>query len=69
MVKEIGIGAFSSCDNLTNITIPASVEKIGESAFFWCNRQKEITVDSGNWNYSSVDGVLFNFNQTELRIS
>lgn len=65
-IIEIGSHAFSKCGNLTNIFIPASVEKIGDGAFYQCDRLKEITVDSGNWNYSSLEGVLFNFNQTEL---
>lgn len=65
-VKEIGRSAFNQCDNLTNIFIPASVEKIGQSAFNWCESLEEITVDLNNWNYSSVDGVLFDKNQTEL---
>lgn len=65
-VVEIGRSAFSECDNLTHISIPASVEKIGDSAFRWCKRLEEITVDFDNWNYSSIDGVLFNLSQTEL---
>lgn len=40
----IGNNAFSSCSNLTSITIPNSVTSIGESAFKRCNYLAEITI-------------------------
>jgi hypothetical protein len=51
---------------LTNITIPASVTDIGKKAFDWCDSLTAITVNASNSVYSSVDGVLFNHNQTTL---
>ena len=33
--KTIGTGAFAGCEGLTHITIPASVELIGEKRFRW----------------------------------
>ncbi len=58
--------AFASCTSLTNITIPSVVTNIGTLAFDNCARLAAITVNSGNPGYSSVGGVLFNNNQTEL---
>ena len=65
-VTSIGEEAFSFCESLTNIEIPDSVTSIGEEAFSGCTSLKEITVDKDNQNYSSVNGVLFNKNKTEL---
>ncbi|MBQ7438433.1 MAG: leucine-rich repeat domain-containing protein [Paludibacteraceae bacterium] len=35
MVTKIGNGAFESCQNLTTVTLPATLEKIAESAFYY----------------------------------
>jgi len=65
-LKSIEFGAFSHCYNLTDIIIPASVTNIGEVAFTGCVRMTKIIVDPSNSVYSSVDGVLFNKDRTEL---
>ena len=65
-VNSIGVQAFSYCSSLTSITIPASVAGIGEQAFVDCEKLASITVDSGNPYYSSVDGVLFSADKTQL---
>ncbi|MDD5830892.1 MAG: leucine-rich repeat protein [Lachnospira sp.] len=46
-VKEIGSGAFWSCDRLTNITLPESLEKLGNSAFSDCSLLLEVRIPSG----------------------
>lgn len=50
---------------LNNIFIPANVTKIGECAFAG-NKCLNITTSSDNKNYSSLNGVLFNKDKTEL---
>ena len=65
-VTSIGVSAFSDCAGLTSVTIPDSVTSIGDSAFEYCGALTKIEVSSGNKNYSSEDGVLFNKNKTEL---
>ena len=65
-VTEIGSSAFSRCTSLTSITIPDSVTSIGESAFSSCSSLTVIDVEVGNSNYTSVNGVLFNKDKTEL---
>ncbi len=62
----IGRGAFHFCDKLSSIKIPKNVASIGRLAFGGCFGLKSIIVDSNNTAYSSVDGVLFNKNKTEL---
>ena len=64
-MKKIEDRAFAYT-NLTTVTIPASVEKIGENVFLYNFSLKEITVDSNNSAYSSLDGVLYNKAKTEL---
>lgn len=64
-VITIGISAFDGCNSLTSVTIPNSVKTI-ESSAFDCSSLTSINVASGNLNYSSKDGVLFDKNKSEL---
>ena len=65
-VMSIGNDAFNSCWDLTSVTIPDSVTSIGYSAFENCTSLKSIEVSGNNKNYSSLDGVLFNKDKSEL---
>jgi hypothetical protein len=65
-VTNIADGAFGNCHSLTDITIGNSVTRIGNHAFNDCPSVHAITVDALNSSYSSVDGLLFNKNQTML---
>ena len=65
-ITNIGMSAFSDCTSLTRITIPDSVTSIGGGVFQGCDSLTAITVDALNPVYSSVDGVLFNKDQTAL---
>ena len=65
-VTEIGGYAFRGCKGLKSITIPSSVTEIGENAFRGCKGLTSITADKNNKNYTSVNGVLFNKNKTEI---
>lgn len=51
-IKKIGEGAFSVCENLSEIHIPASVESIAEGFAAYCPLTK-ITVDPNNKFYDS----------------
>ena len=64
-IASIGSYAFRGCSSLTSIKIPKSVVRIDSSAFS-SSGLASITVDSRNLEYSSVDGVLFNKNKTQL---
>ena len=66
-VTIIGLGAFEGCSSLTSVTIPNGVTSIRDHTFYRCSRLTNINVASGNSAYSSVDGVLFNADQTLLR--
>jgi hypothetical protein len=65
-IVSIGPGEFMGCPNLTNVLIADEVTNIGPGAFALCTALAAIIVDTNNRAYSSVDGVLFNQNQTTL---
>ncbi len=65
-VTSIGEEAFGGCVSLTSITIPDSVTSIGYGIFSRCTSLTSITIGKNNSNYSSIDGVLYNKNKTEL---
>jgi uncharacterized repeat protein (TIGR03803 family) len=65
-VLSIGQLAFFQCTSLTNITIPKSVTAIGGGAFQGCPYLTSIEVDPANPAYSTLDGLLFDKQQTVL---
>ncbi|MBO4715189.1 MAG: leucine-rich repeat protein, partial [Verrucomicrobia bacterium] len=77
-VTDLGIRIFDGCTNLTNVTIGSGVSSYlgnvtydmifwaNEIVFWGCPNLANITVSEDNENYSSVDGVLYNKDQTEL---
>ena len=50
------------------MTIPDSVTNISGSAFIGCNKLERINVSENNDTYSSVDGILYNKEKTEMLI-
>lgn len=46
-VTSICDQAFSYCQTITGITIPASVKSIGTSAFFYCTKLKSVNMKNG----------------------
>ena len=65
-VTSIGNRAFKDCNSLKSITIPKSVTTIGNCAFYTCYDLQSIEVDSGNPEYCSENGVLYNKEKTEI---
>ena len=49
-VKEIGAGAFDSCDNLKTVMIPSGVQRIGSGAFMWCYNLTSLTIPASVTN-------------------
>lgn len=65
-VKYIADNAFAKCNNLTSVTLPSSVTMVWASSFLACENLTEILVDDANTVYTSVDGVLFTKDMTEI---
>lgn len=64
-LKRIGDAEFYNT-GITTLDIPASVEEIGVRAFAGCENLEAINVDPNNPYFTSVDGVLYNKDMTEL---
>lgn len=58
-ITDIVDFAFAACLNIESVSIPESVEYIGNGAFYKCESLKEINVDENNPYLISVDDVLF----------
>ena len=65
-VTTIDDNAFAFCSKLTNVLIPVGVTLVGKGAFIRCSSLVNISVDEGNLNYSSIEGVLFTKAQSNL---
>lgn len=66
-LTSIGRYAFDNCSSLTSIEIPASVTSIAdENPFIDCIKLESITVETGNPNYVSDGGVVYNKDKTTL---
>ena len=66
-VNSIGFMAFNLCSGLTSITISDSVTSgLGDDPFHECTSLTTIEVSAGNAYYTTVNGVLFNKEQTLL---
>jgi hypothetical protein len=62
--KHIKYYAFRGCQSLTNINIPNNVTTLEDFAFASCSGLFQ--VEAANPNFSSIDGVLYNFEKTKL---
>jgi len=65
-VTKIQKYAFMKCESLQAFTIPAAVEEVGKSVFAYTKKLAAINVAEGNVNYTSVDGILYSADGTEL---
>ena len=70
-INNLEFAAFYKCSNLINLNVPKSIESF--PVVGWWNEKcweysniENINVSSENETYSSVDGVLFNKDKTEL---
>ena len=65
-LEEVGSYAFARCSSLSFVSLPAQTTRLGVSPFHDCTMLLEIEVDPSNPCYSSIDGILYNKEQTQL---
>ena len=65
-LTSIDFRAFADCDSLKEIVIPSSVTNIGEGVFASCNSLTNILVQEKNLIYKSLNGNLYNKQETTL---
>ncbi|AFA50139.1 leucine-rich repeat protein [Acetobacterium woodii] len=65
-VTAIANNAFFYCSGLNKVAIAGGVTSIGDNALTGCTGLTEISVDEANTYYSSLNGVLYNFDKTAL---
>ena len=65
-LEEVGSYAFARCSSLSFVSLPAQTTRLGASPFHDCTMLLEIEVDPNNPCYSSIDGILYNKEQTQL---
>ena len=66
-IYQVESAAFDDCASLLSISYPASLEYIPETyGSLGCKNLQSIYVASGNKEYSSFDGMLFNKSQSLL---
>ena len=63
-VTTINGASFNGCNSLSIVNIPSSVTTIITPTFYNCSAA--INVDANNTAYSSIDGVLFDKQQTSI---
>jgi hypothetical protein len=67
-VTSIESFAFSQCASLTNVVLGSTITNVGSQAFKFSENLATISVDPANTYYSSIDGALFNADQTVLEV-
>lgn len=65
-LQEIPVSLFDNCISLKEIVLPAGVRSLNESAFNNCQALESISVAETNELLSTVDGVLYNKDMTQL---
>lgn len=65
-VEEISAEAFTGCENLTSLTIPNSIIKIGGDAFKECTALKEVVFEDGESSISLSDFIIYDSNRHEI---
>ena len=67
-VTSITSEAFANCKSLESITLPEGIISVAAGAFLGCDNLSRINISDNNPYYTSVDGMLFNKDKTEIII-
>lgn len=64
--ETLGEKSFYGCSVIESVTIPKSLTSLGSNAFTYCKNLTSFNANPDNPVFSSLDGVLFNKEITEL---
>lgn len=64
-LKKLGGGSFAYCWELTSVSIPADVDTVGDCPFI-STKLASVSVEKGNTNYVSINGVLLDRSKKSL---
>lgn len=67
-IKLIESFAFDHCSNLTEIKLPKNLQEVQKGAFNFCENLLRFIVDKGNTKYSTLDGMLCDFDKKVLQV-
>ena len=65
-VKNIAAKAFVNNYTISSVTIPDTIESIGDFAFYGCPYLTSFSVSANNQYYSSLSDVLYNKNKSRI---
>lgn len=65
-ITTIGSGAFSSCENLTKITLPNSLAEFNANCIKNCNALTAVKLKESNANWIEENGVLYDVQKETL---
>ena len=66
IVKKIADGALADQIGVTSVSLPITIEEVGDGVFADCTVLSEITVDSGNPWITTFNGALYDKDLTTL---
>lgn len=61
-VRILGDSVFPACTSLVKVVIPASVTNFSLAAFSRCGRPRQIEIGTGNTEYRTVNGIVYEVN-------
>lgn len=64
-VRVIYDNAFKDCTQVTTVSLPSGIERIGKGVFSGCTSLESITVAEDNRNFCSEGGILLNKSKSE----
>ena len=67
-IKLIQELAFDHCTNLTEIKLPKNLQEVQKGAFNFCENLLRFIVDKDNIKYSTLDGMLCDFDKKRLEV-
>ena len=67
-LEKIDMGAFKGCTGIKSLALPDSLRGISSDSFEGCTSLTEFSVSDSNTNYSVIDGALYNYTGSDIKI-